>query len=109
MKFIEKYLGEFDYKGGKDVKIKVCPYCKSEDYKFLINPKTGKWVCNHRNRCGEQGGINKLKRKLGLKVEIKEIMENPDNDECLKFDAVKQKYVHWVFKVSECVCFTELQ
>lgn len=91
MQFIEKYLGEFDYKGGKDVKIKKCPYCGSEDYKFLINPKTGKWVCNHRNRCGEQGGINKLKRKLGLKVEIKEIMENPDNDECLKFDAAKQR------------------
>ena len=70
MEFIEKYLGEFEHKGGKDVKIKKCPYCGSEDYKFLINPKTGKWICNHRNRCGEQGGINKLKLKMGLKVTI---------------------------------------
>jgi len=91
MPFIEKYLGEFEYKGGKDVKIKTCPYCGSEDYKFLINPKTGRWICNHRNRCGEQGGINKLKLKFGLKVDIKETMESPDNDECLKFDAAKQK------------------
>ena len=91
MEFIEKYLGEFEHKGGKDVKIKKCPYCGSEDYKFLINPKTGKWICNHRNRCGEQGGINKLKLKMGLKVSMKEMINNPDNDDCLRFDAAKQR------------------
>ena len=91
MPFIEKYLGEFEHKGGKDVKVKICPYCGSDDYKFLINPTTGKWICNHRNRCGEQGGINKLKLKFGIKVSFSEMMQKPDNGDCLVFDAAKQK------------------
>ena len=100
MPVIEKYLGEFEHKGGKDVKIKTCPYCGSDDYKFLINPKTGRWICNHRNRCGEQGGINKMKLKFGIKVNIKDAMESSDNDECLKFDAAKQE--EFTFLKKEC-------
>ena len=98
MPFIEKYLGEFEHKGGKDIKVKTCPYCGSDDYKFLINPNTGKWICNHRNRCGEQGGINKLKLKFGIKVKISEMMQKPDNEECLVFDIEKQKLFSWLKK-----------
>ena len=90
LKFVEKNLGEHDFKGGKDIKVKKCPYCGAEDYKFLINAENGKWVCNHKNKCGESGGLNKLKLKLGIKVSFREATSSPDNEEALNYTKEQQ-------------------
>ena len=74
---VAKHLGKYK-KVGIELKVKTCPFCKSEEEKFYINSKTGVFHC-HKASCkaNSKGNINILLEHLGIKEKIE--IESVDN------------------------------
>lgn len=64
----------WEYKIEADqIRVKVCPFCSSDDWQFRINSYTGMWDCKHINRHSGKnthGNIFRLKKALGLTVDV---------------------------------------
>lgn len=64
---------------GDQIRVKVCPLCKSDDEKFYIHIKTGMWDCKHLNKHGSaiksQGNIHGLRKALGLTSDVKAVVD----------------------------------
>ena len=61
---------------GEQIVVKECPLCKSDDWKFFMHPKTGKWDCKHLNKHHAAslkpcGNIHGLRKALGLTSDVK--------------------------------------
>ena len=71
---------KWDYRiEGDQIRVKVCPLCKSDDEKFYINAKTGMWDCKHLNKHGGEikshGNIHGLRKALGLTTDVKSVVD----------------------------------
>ena len=66
--FIKEHLGEYKIKG-KEAIIKNCPFCGRNKNKFYMNIETGLYNC-FSGSCGEKGGIETLKKHLGIEQEV---------------------------------------
>ncbi len=49
---------------GEEYKIKVCPFCQSEEWSFYMSAKTSQYRCMKAS-CGETGNLTTLKKHLG--------------------------------------------
>ena len=52
----------------------ICPFCGKK--KFYLNHESGKFLC-FSGSCGEKGGIDKLKKHLGIEEEIETAKQKP--------------------------------
>jgi twinkle protein len=68
--FVEEVLKDFKL-AGLEYKIKKCPYCGKEDYKFYLNSITGLFHCKHGS-CDEKGSFPKLLHKFNIKTSFKQ-------------------------------------
>jgi replicative DNA helicase len=75
--FVKEHLGEFRIKG-KEAIIQTCPFCGKSKGKFYINIETGLYNCFHGS-CGEKGGIESLKKHLGIEQEVSK--KTPEKEE----------------------------
>ena len=66
--FVKEHLREYRIKG-KEAIIKTCPFCGRDKNKFYMNIETGLYNC-FSGSCGEKGGIETLKKHLGIEQEV---------------------------------------
>lgn len=58
IEFLDSFGIPYKFKGDEAV-FELCPFCKHEHSKnrFLVNTKTGAYICNRQNSCGVKGNF----------------------------------------------------
>ena len=89
--FIKEHLGEYKIKG-KEAIIKNCPFCGRNKNKFYMNIETGLYNC-FSGSCGEKGGIETLKKHLGIDQEVtKKPVEKTEENNIKEIELDRNNY-----------------
>lgn len=81
---VESYIKSKGWKykpaGTDQFVVKVCPFCKANDFHFYINKDTGQYYCHHVD-CNQAGGIYTLKNYLGDTMRVANAGDMVSDDE----------------------------
>jgi len=77
---VEAYLKRksWQYRRENDQwKVKVCPFCGSDEWKFYVSAVTGQFIC-FKATCGKEGNLYVLKKELGDIAPVTSLSEDPE-------------------------------
>lgn len=89
IEFANQYLGEYRTKG-KELQIRVCPFCGKDKWKFYLNSETGLFHCKSGS-CDERGSFHKLLHKYGIETNFRESAKYKTYDKVLSLTVEEQK------------------
>ena len=103
-------LGKNNKVDSSNYKVRHCPFCKSNDWKFYIDINKECYICHHGS-CGEKGTFTNLCNHLGIKKENKNFEGIKKMEKDFKMQPYKkdnQTYNKSYKKLEEAIAKNEL-